>query len=185
VLAGSIPPPGDPALYVDLIAMAAERGGHTALDADGPVVEAVLDSPVRPTVLKLNKYELSRLMHRPVDTAEDALAAAREVRARGVESVAVTLGSEGAIAVTPEAEYRVTSPPVEIISAVGAGDAFLSGLMYGLVKEHDWLRALTLASAAGGAACLTPGTVLCHGRDVWQLRSQVKAECIREYSVAR
>lgn len=47
-LAGSIPPPGDPQVYVDLIAMAAERGGRTALDADGPVVEAVLHSESAP-----------------------------------------------------------------------------------------------------------------------------------------
>ncbi|HRC62913.1 MAG TPA: 1-phosphofructokinase family hexose kinase [Dehalococcoidia bacterium] len=184
-LAGSIPPPGDPQVYVDLIAMAAERGGRTALDADGPVVEAVLHSGVRPTLLKLNRLEISRLLHREVQTAEEVLAGARAIHARGVPYVVVTMSKEGAIAVTPDAEYRVHVPPVEIVSAVGAGDAFLSGLLCGLVREGDWTAALALAAAASTAACLTPGTVLCAGPEVERLRPLVAVERIREHSLAR
>jgi len=184
VLAGSIPPPGDPALYIDLIGLAADRGAQTALDADGPVVEAVLDSPVRPTLLKLNVHELARLMHRPMEDEQAALEAARAVYSRGVRFVIVTLGKRGAVAVTPTAEYRVQVPPVEVVSAVGAGDAFLSGLLCGLVREHDWQRALTLAGAASTATCLSPGTVLCSNADVWRVRPQVIVERIRTHSFA-
>lgn len=184
-LAGSIPPPGDPKIYVDLIAMAEERGGRTALDADGPVVEAVLDSGVRPTLLKLNRLEASRLLHREIQTADEVLVGARQIHARGVPHVVVTMSNEGAIAVTPEAEYRVYVPPVEIVSAVGAGDAFLSGLLCGLVREGGWESALVLAAAASTAACLTPGTVLCAGADVERLRPEVRVNRIREHSLAR
>ncbi len=185
VLAGSIPPPGDPGLYVDLIAMAAERGASTALDADGPIVEAVLNSPARPTLLKLNIHECARLLHRPIEDASAALDAARSVYARGVPYVVVTMSKEGAVAVTPDAEYRLHTPPIEVVSAVGAGDAFLSGLLCGLVREHDWESALTLAGAAGAAACLTPGTVLCSGADVWRIRPLVTLERVRQLSIAR
>jgi len=184
-LAGSIPPPGDPRVYVDLIAMAEERGGRTALDADGPVVEAVLEAGVHPTLLKLNRLEASRLLHREVQTADEVLAGAREIHARGVPYVVVTMSRDGAIAVTPDAEYRVYVPPVEIVSAVGAGDAFLSGLLCGLVREGDWTAALALGAAASTAACLTPGTVLCAGRDIERLRPDVRVERIREHSLAR
>jgi 1-phosphofructokinase family hexose kinase len=184
-LAGSIPPPGDPQVYIDLIAMAEERRGRTALDADGPVVEAVLDAGVLPTLLKLNRLEISRLLHREVQTADEVLAGARAIHARGVPYVVVTMSKEGAIAVTPNAEYQVHVPPVEIISAVGAGDAFLSGLLCGLVREGDWERALALAGAASSAACLTPGTVLCSGPDIERLRPLVRVERIREHSIAR
>jgi 1-phosphofructokinase family hexose kinase len=183
-LAGSIPPPGSPQLYIDLIAMAAKRGGRTALDADGPVVEAILNSSVRPTVLKLNVHELSRLTHRPIESERDVLDAARSVHARRVEAVVVTMSKEGAVAITPDAEFRVHVPPLEVVSAVGAGDAFLSGLLYGLVKEQGWEAALSLGAAAGAAACLTPGTVLCAGADVWRLRPLVTVERMREHAAA-
>ncbi len=185
VLAGSIPPPGDPAVYVDLIRMAADHGGRTVLDADGPVVEAILESDVRPTLLKMNDHELARLLHFNIESEDEALLAARRVRARGVANVVVTLGSDGAIAVTSEGEFRVSSPRIEVVSAVGAGDAFLSGLMYGLVKGGDWETALPIASAAGAAACLEPGTQLCNGADVWRLRPAAIAERIREPSATR
>ena len=42
VLAGSIPPPGDAGNVRRTDPHGEERGGCTALDADGPVVEAVL-----------------------------------------------------------------------------------------------------------------------------------------------
>lgn len=185
VLAGSIPPPGDPAVYIELIRMATDRGGQTALDADGPVVEAILASDVRPTLLKMNDHELARLLHLNIENEDEALLAARRVRAKGVPSVVVTLGSHGAIAVTDDGEFRVSSPRVDVVSAVGAGDAFLSGLMYGLVKGGGWETALPIASAAGAAACLEPGTLLCSGENVWRLQPLALAERIREVSAAR
>ncbi|RLT35541.1 MAG: 1-phosphofructokinase family hexose kinase [Chloroflexi bacterium] len=185
VLAGSIPPPGDPSVYVELIRMAAEHGGRSALDADGPVVEAVLASDVRPSLLKMNDHELARLLHLNIESEAEALGAARRVRERGVLNVVVTLGSDGAVAVTEHGEYRVSAPRIDVVSAVGAGDAFLSGLMYGLVKTGNWETALPIASAAGGAACLEPGTLPCSGEAVWRLRPSVVVERIHEVSAAR
>jgi 1-phosphofructokinase len=179
VLAGSIPSPGNPSTYGDLITMATEHGAFTALDADGPIVEGVLNAGVVPTVLKVNDHELSRLLHRPIENEDDALTGAREVHRRGVPNVVVTLGSEGAIAVTLDGEYRVRPPHIEVVSAVGAGDAFTSGLMCGLVRERDWVRALELGVAAGSAACLSPGTQLCAAVDVSRLRPLAQAEPIR------
>ena len=59
----------------------------------------------------------------------EALKAARALHRQGVANVVVTLGSEGAVAVTPEGDYRVRPPRVDVVSAVGAGDAFTSGLI--------------------------------------------------------
>ena len=168
-LAGSIPPPLDPSLYVELIEAVAERGGATALDADGPVVTAILASHVRPTLLKINAHELERVIGRPVPDVQTALHAARELQRQGMANVVVTLGEDGAVAVTTSGEFRALPPAVEVQSAVGAGDAFLAGLLLGLKRGRGWERALELASAAGAAVCLTPGTQLCRAEDVERL----------------
>jgi 1-phosphofructokinase len=168
-LAGSIPPPLDPSLHVELIEAVAERGGATALDADGPVVTAILASPARPTLLKINDHELERVIGRPVPDVQAALHAARELQRRGMTNVVVTLGENGAVAVTTSGEFRALPPPVEVRSAVGAGDAFLAGLLLGLKRGRGWQRALELASAAGAAVCVTPGTQLCRAEDVERL----------------
>src|SRR5262249_9051034 len=76
VLAGSIPPPGDTGIYSELLTIARERGGQSVLDADGPIVEHVLAAGARPTVLKMNDHELSRLAHLNIETDDEALHAA-------------------------------------------------------------------------------------------------------------
>ena len=185
VLAGSIPPPLTPSLHIELIDAVAERGGATALDADGPVVAEVLDSPVRPTVLKLNEQELERLQHAPMESEEAVVAAARELQARGVRNVVITRGAHGAIAITAAGEFRALAPRVVVDSAVGAGDGFLAGLLLGLKRGRGWQGALALAVAAGAGVCLAPGTALCRARDVERLLPDAFVEPLREPSRAR
>ena len=114
VLAGSIPPPGAVAPYVDLIWMVQEQRGYVALDADGPVVADILAAGAFPTLLKLNQREIGRLVDVPVDGARAALAAARRVQARGVPNVIVTLGAAGAVACTEAGDFRVHAPAVQV-----------------------------------------------------------------------
>lgn len=70
----------------------------------------------------------------PVEVAQSWLA-------RGPAMVAITLGPMGAIAVAPDAGViRRPGRPVEVADTVGAGDAFMSGLLAGL-HRHDLLGA--------------------------------------------
>ena len=143
---GSIPPPLDPSLHVELIEAVAERGGATALDADGPVVTAILASHSRPTLLKINAHELERVVGRPVPDVQTALHAARELQRRGMLNVVVTLGEHGAVAVTTSGEFRALPPAVEVQSAVGAGDAFVAALSVAISRGKSLPRALELAN---------------------------------------
>ena len=68
------------------------------------------------------------------------------------------------------------APSVEVNSAVGAGDAFLAGLLFSLVRDHGWSEALVTATAAGAAVCLTPGTALCTAADTHRLETRVRVE---------
>ena len=45
--------------------------------------------------------------------------------------------------------FTVTPPKVEVVDATGAGDAFRSGLLYGLVMGFDLPRCVCLGAAAG------------------------------------
>jgi 5-dehydro-2-deoxygluconokinase len=39
--------------------------------------------------------------------------------------------------------------PVEVYNVLGAGDAFASGFLYGLVKGWDWYKACRMGNACG------------------------------------
>jgi 2-dehydro-3-deoxygluconokinase len=74
-----------------------------------------------------------------VCTAEDARdlfgvdGAAELQAALGVETVIVTMGAEGAVASRGGSTVRRNGHPVETVDRVGAGDAFMAGLIWGLV----------------------------------------------------
>jgi sugar/nucleoside kinase (ribokinase family) len=71
------------------------------------------------------------------------------------ENLVVVHMPEGAFAVSKEhGELWVPSRPVKtIVSAVGAGDAFAAGMLYGLHEEWPLAQCMDLAHAAAGA-CL-------------------------------
>ena len=176
VLAGSIPPPIDPAVYPQIIAAALEVGAHAVLDADGAALAAGVSA--RPEMVKGNRRELERLLGRHLDDEESTLEAAREVQAAGVQKVVVTRGREGAVALEDHRCLRGLAPRVRAISAVGSGDAFLAGVVLTLSRGGGLEEALRLGVAAGTAAVLTPGTELCRRREVEILLPRVKVQPI-------
>lgn len=179
VIAGSIPPPLDAAVYTDLIEEAEAMGVHTVLDADGEALAA--GAAASPEVLKGNRRELERLLGRHLDDEASTLDAAREVQNRGVRHVVVTRGREGAVAVDRERSYRGIAPRVRAVSAVGSGDAFLAGVVLTLSRGGSMEEALCLGIAAGTASVLNPGTELCHRREVDILQPRVKVQPIASF----
>ncbi|WP_432515204.1 carbohydrate kinase family protein [Kineococcus sp. SYSU DK001] len=74
---------------------------------------------------------------------EDVEAVARRWQALGPALVVVTRGSRGAVAVSGAGTLHVPAPRVDVVDTVGAGDAFMSGLLHALA-EHDLLGAAAL-----------------------------------------
>lgn len=67
------------------------------------------------------------------------------VQKRGEHGSSVHLVAEG------QEQTRIDVPgfPVEVQNILGAGDAFASGFLYGLVKGWDWYRSARLGNACG------------------------------------
>ena len=63
------------------------------------------------------------------DPDRDPESTARAWLASGPRIVVVTMGARGAVAFCPAGEARVTARPVDVVDTVGAGDAFMVGLL--------------------------------------------------------
>ena len=61
-----------------------------------------------------------------------------------------------------EQKIKAIMPPVQVLSAVGAGDSTVAGFILAYSQGKDLLECVRFACAAGTAAVLTPGTELCH-----------------------
>jgi 5-dehydro-2-deoxygluconokinase len=57
-------------------------------------------------------------------------------------------GPRGATVLGRE-RLEVAGYPVEVLNTVGAGDAFASGLIHGMLAEWDWHRTIRFANACG------------------------------------
>lgn len=173
VASGSVPP-GVPEDFFAQVARAAKKlGAKAVIDTSGLALGAALAEGV--TLFKPNHNELSELVGAPLASDADRIAACRKlVKEGGAEMVALTLGDDGAMLVTATRAWRAQPMRVQVISAVGAGDSFLGGMVAALAKGRLLDQAFRMGMAAGTAAVMTPGTDLCREADVTWLMPQVK-----------
>ena len=119
----------------------------------------LMDLARRADVLKLNDGEVGRLaswirtgeaLH---DTPHDDEAIARAcetlAKATNVSRICVTRGEEGAAFWDGGSLTTARAPHIEVKDTVGAGDAFIAGLMVGLTRGIDHQRVLEIACRLG------------------------------------
>ncbi|WIB60715.1 hexose kinase [Curtobacterium sp. MCLR17_007] len=165
VIAGSLPPGlPDDALAVLVRAVRARHGDDVkiAVDSSGVAFTALLRSGERIDLVKPNAEELAEIVGGDPEVYERdhglAAAAAEGLRARGVESVLLTLGSAGAVLVGPEGAFAAAAPVITARSTVGAGDSSLAGYLLAEVAGAPPGERLAQAVATGAAAAALPGS---------------------------
>jgi ribokinase len=103
-------------------------------------------------ILVPNESELSLLTDRPVTDRSTAESAAKELLKRGPGAVIVTLGANGALAVTEKETNHVPSFKVRVVDTTAAGDAFIGGLAASLLRGLALPEAVKYANACGALA---------------------------------
>ncbi len=87
--------------------------------------------------------------------ANDIVASLRAVRAITPATLVVKRGALGCCVIEGAVPANIDDAPtykgerVEVLNVLGAGDAFLSGLMTGLLQGKDWAAATRMANACG------------------------------------
>ncbi len=77
-------------------------------------------------------------------------AAISSILKRGPKTVVVKSGAQGATVYHSDGKpLHVPGFPVEVLNVLGAGDAFASGFIYGIVHKWDWYQATRMGNACG------------------------------------
>ena len=171
VITGSLPPGCPVHTYRNLIEML-----HVPciLDVGGAALAEGVK--VKPFLIKPNHHELAATVGRELHTLGDIRAAAQTFVDGGVRHVVVSLGKDGALYVGEEGCFYAPEIPVEVRSTVGAGDALVGGLLYGLVKHGTMRDGFRAGAAAGTASVMTEGTQLINLDDFERLLIQVQIQ---------
>lgn len=123
----------------------------------GPLPEGLLADV---DVLVANEHEAALLAGSPVSTSDEALTAARALRALGPRIVVVTRGADGSVwSSAADGDGSQQAFDVAAVDAVGAGDAYCGALAARLARGETIASAVRWASAAGALATTRPGAV--------------------------
>ena len=171
VITGSLPP-GCPAhTYRELIRVLKVP---CILDVGGEALRLGVEA--KPFLIKPNHHELAATIGHELHTMEDIRAAAQSFVDGGIRHVVVSLGKDGALYVGEEGCFYAPEIPVEVKSTVGAGDALVGGLLYGLVTGGSMREGFRAGAAAGTASVMTEGTQLIIPDDFMRLIQQVQIQ---------
>lgn len=172
VMSGSIPPGVPPGIYARWIGAAHEQGKWALLDSSGRAM--ALGMEALPDIAKPNAREMAELTGRDLITTADTAEEARRYVSGGIGTMLVSMGRTGAMAVTKDEQWMASPPPIEFVSAVGSGDAFVAGFLFARHHGDELAECLRLATAAGAANAMTFGAGFCSRESIEALARQVE-----------
>ncbi|NLG11789.1 MAG: 1-phosphofructokinase family hexose kinase [Elusimicrobia bacterium] len=171
-ISGSVPPGIKKTAYRDIIKRAREKGGTVVFDADGKLLADGIKA--KPHIIKPNLWELSRAAGIKIKSIKQLKSVLSSLISGGIQTVLVTNGKKGAILFS-ETHFLYGKPPVvKTVSAVGCGDTFLAGFIYGYSRNKPPEESLRWAVASGAAKVLKEGTSIPAKKDVSALLKQVR-----------
>jgi 1-phosphofructokinase family hexose kinase len=161
ICSGSFPPGVGPEALAGLVAEIAATGARLALDTGPAWMPLALRGPAQPALITPNLAEAEAILTggtapEVTGVGDDALAraagAAAGLHVRGIDAVVVTAGSAGLAWVTREGAGVLPGQKVNVRNPIGAGDAFLGGLVSRLEAGFDFAEAAGWGMATSCAA---------------------------------
>jgi ribokinase len=141
-----------PSVTRDCLALAKLKGATTVLNPSPTYGAQDYDWTLIDLVL-VNRGEAVEL------AGGEAEEAARELCKKGAGAVVLTLGADGAAFFSADEAFRVATPQVVAIDAVGAGDVFCGVLIAANGLGRDWRDALAAAAEAASISVTRKGVL--------------------------
>ena len=108
-------------------------------------------------ILVANETEFDLFVGKGELSDEAREATMRALHAESGQTIIVTLGADGVVAIRKNEIYRAAGLKIEPVDTVGAGDTFCGYLAASLDAGLGFKEALRRAAVAGSLACLKPG----------------------------
>ena len=93
-----------------------------------------------------------------IKNLDDVKKAAQKIMMSGVKNLIVTLGSEGAMVISPDLETYIKPTEHKAVDSAGAGDAFAGSFMYKYALTGDLVKSAIFANKVAGISVTRNGT---------------------------
>ncbi|HBL43620.1 carbohydrate kinase [Gimesia sp.] len=91
-----------------------------------------------------------------------------------LDAICITRGAEGCLIYSDGQEYDIPGSPVEVVDAVGAGDAFTAALISRRLLGWDWRQAALFANRVGGLVASQAGAMPVLKQEFEQLSQEIQ-----------
>ena len=153
---GSLPPEAPLDLYARLIRRVQKKDGLAFLDTSGAALRFGISA--RPFSIKINAEEVADLLGRGREGGLDLSQVASGLQEGATRLVVLTRGPQGLVLAMGDERIKAHPPHVTVRSSVGAGDASLAGLLWGISENCDPATLARRAVACGTAAAMQEGS---------------------------
>ncbi|MEJ7872543.1 MAG: 1-phosphofructokinase family hexose kinase [Rubrobacteraceae bacterium] len=175
VFAGSLPANLDESFLAGFLREAREEGLYTVVDAPPTVLKAALKT--EPSLVSPNQHEAESAVGFDFIEGEDFLRGLSRLVELGAERACVTSPSGCSYLAVEGAMFLARAPKVEALSTIGSGDAYLAGLLAGLLhRKLPPVEAARLAAGCAAANAETLGAGVFDARRAEELAEEVRVE---------
>ncbi len=137
--------------------IAKEKGKTVILDP-APAKAGLPDDFFRGfDIVKPNETEIQTLSGRKMETKEELMEGARELLKKGVDTVIITLGGDGALLVTKDTSKEFHAKKVNAIDTTAAGDSFTAAFAVALGKGMTYGEAIEFGNSVSGIVVTRKG----------------------------
>lgn len=149
VAAGSVPPALGDHFYQDLVKTVVDHQAQFVIDTTGQALLDILSS--HPLLVKPNHHELAAMFQVSFNGIGDIIHYGKKLLIQGAQYVIVSMGSSGAVLITPKQVYQSVPINIMVKNSVGAGDSMVAGFVGTYAKNHNLLDAFKMGLACGAA----------------------------------
>ncbi|PAF39208.1 hypothetical protein CHH58_00710 [Terribacillus saccharophilus] len=125
-------------------------------------------------LLIVNESEAAYMTGKPVTTVSEAEDIGKKLQKITGNTVIVTLGKEGSIAVSNEGSSYFPAKKVKAVDATGAGDSFIGALVYGLSESLSLEECMKFATEVSAKTVMQEG-----GQDSFPTKAEMSRIVIR------
>lgn len=132
------------------------RGSKVAVDSAGALFSKAVEE--KPEIIKVKLKDIERVHEKENMNDEEIVEVVKKYINDGIKYAAISMGERGAIFANSDEVFKCSFAKVKTHSTVGASDALLAGLVYGIENRLEFEKTAKLATAMSVGAVMTIGT---------------------------
>jgi len=177
VLSGGVPPVFHLEKINELMWTFKNNNKELFIDTSNELLKSCVE--IGPFCLKINENELEDAFKIDINRQESLISFYLSLHKLGTEWLIITRGEKGALFISEEGILVGKHKRIHSHYAIGSGDAFMAGIIYGRAKNLNFKDILKLAMACGGANTLKFGACIFNIDDVEKIKDEIIIETVK------